>query len=38
MGVPEEPFFHWRATGARRVEQTIDGANGVGQIGRIERG
>ena len=38
MGDPEERFVHWRATGAKRVEQTIDGTNGVGQIRGIERG
>src|SRR5438094_4828267 len=36
-GGPEEGLVHWRETGAKPIEQKIDGADGVDQIGRIER-
>ena len=33
----EEDLIHWRETGAKLVEQQIDGAHGVAQIDGIER-
>jgi hypothetical protein len=33
----EEDLIHWRVTGAKFVEQQVDGANGVAQIYGIER-
>lgn len=33
---PEEGFVHWRATGAKLLEQKIDDAHGVHQIRRVE--
>src|SRR5215469_13924811 len=38
MDGPEEGFVHWRGTGAKPIEQKIDRAHGVLQIGRIECG